>query len=126
MILHAIPEVETHVDTAIVKTRQPERSTQTRPLRVMQIMTRLAVGGAASHAILLTERLQAPDFHSILLVGRTEKDEGNVENMATERGLELVRIPGLGREVSLKSDLLTLVSLHQQMRRFRPDILDEL
>ncbi|MDW8206695.1 MAG: glycosyltransferase [Chloroherpetonaceae bacterium] len=94
-----------------------------RPLRVMQIMTRLAIGGAASHAIFLAERFQAPDFETRLLVGRTEKSEGSMEQMAEERGVTLTRIYGLGREVSMQSDLHTLQLLYREMRRFRPDIV---
>jgi glycosyltransferase involved in cell wall biosynthesis len=119
----AVSLSEEQRNMAVVLDKKPVQPGTGRPLRVMQIMTRLAVGGAASHAIFLTERLQAPDFQSILLIGRTEQNEGNVEYIAQERGLELIRIPGLGREVSPKSDLLTLVHLYQQMRRFRPDIV---
>jgi glycosyltransferase involved in cell wall biosynthesis len=94
-----------------------------RPIRVMRIITRLNVGGPAYQAIYLTERLQRADFDCSLLVGRLGPDEGSMEALATERGVPFTRVAGLGREISPRTDGLTVYRLYQHMRQFRPDIV---
>lgn len=116
-------EAETPLKPTVAPSEKTIHNKLGRPLRVMQMMTRLAIGGAASHAIFLAERLQKPDFETKLIVGRTEKSEGSMENLAEERGVELMRIAGLSREVSMQSDVQTLNEIYQEMRRFRPDIV---
>jgi glycosyltransferase involved in cell wall biosynthesis len=94
-----------------------------RPIRVMQIITRLSIGGTSYQAVALTERLQGPQFQSVLLVGSVGPSEGSMEALAAERNVHLIRVPGLGREISPRSDGVTLYHLVQEMRRFRPDIV---
>jgi glycosyltransferase involved in cell wall biosynthesis len=95
----------------------------TRPIRVMRIITRLNVGGPAYQAIYLTERLRGPEFDSALLVGDVGPREGSLEGLAAARGVALAPIAGLGREISLRSDGLTVGRLYREMRRFRPDVV---
>jgi glycosyltransferase involved in cell wall biosynthesis len=93
------------------------------PIRVMRIITRLNIGGPSYQAIYLTERLQDKEFESRLVVGSTSAAEGNMESMARERGVELIRIPGLGREISVKTDGMTVHRLYKEIRRYRPHIV---
>src|SRR5438034_908229 len=99
------------------------RGTAPRPLRVVRVMTRLAVGGPAYQVIYLTQYLQGPEFDCSLLVGTPSPEEGSLEPMAEGRGVPFMRIPGLGRELSLKADGPTFCRLYQYMRRLRPDIV---
>ncbi|MCC2669085.1 MAG: glycosyltransferase [Armatimonadetes bacterium] len=46
-----------------------------------------------------------------------------MEGLATERGVPFTRIAGLGREISLKSDLPTVHRVYREIRRYRPDIV---
>lgn len=94
-----------------------------RPLRIMRVITRLNVGGPSYQAIYLTERLQSPEFESMLLVGSLGPGEGSLEGLAGERGVAFRRVPGLGREISPLTDGLTVARLHREMQRFRPDIV---
>jgi glycosyltransferase involved in cell wall biosynthesis len=89
----------------------------------MRIITRLNVGGPAYQAIYLTERLRGPEFDSALLVGDVGPREGSLEGLAAARGVALAPIAGLGREISLRSDGLTVGRLYREMRRFRPDVV---
>lgn len=94
-----------------------------RPLRVSRVVTRLNVGGPAYQAIFLTQRLQDAEFTSELLTGNVGPNEGSMEGLAAERGVAFTRVPGLGREISLKSDFGTVFDLYRQFRRLRPDIV---
>jgi glycosyltransferase involved in cell wall biosynthesis len=89
----------------------------------MRIITRLNVGGPAYQAIYLSQRLQQPEFDCSLLVGKLGPEEGSMEALAAAREVAFTRVPGLGREISPRTDGLTVCRLYQQMRRFRPDIV---
>lgn len=46
-----------------------------------------------------------------------------MEGLAAERGVPFTRVPGLGREISLKSDLPTVFSIYREIRRHRPHLV---
>lgn len=94
-----------------------------RPIRVLRVITRLNIGGPSYQAIFLTERLNDQEFRSHLAIGTTSADEGNMEDLARERGVEFTRVAGLGREISLRSDGMTVARLYRIIRRYRPDIV---
>src|SRR5438552_165216 len=100
-----------------------DRPTDVRPIRVMRIITRLNVGGPSYQAIYLTERLRGPEYATMLLTGTVGEREGSLEGLAAEREVSFTRVPGLGREISVRSDGLTVGRLYREMRRFRPDIV---
>ncbi len=93
------------------------------PVRLLRIITRLNVGGPSYQAIYLSERLRAPDWECRLLVGNVGANEGSMEPLARERSVPFARVPGLGREISLRSDLATVAHLYREIRRFRPQIV---
>jgi glycosyltransferase involved in cell wall biosynthesis len=93
------------------------------PLRILRIITRLNVGGPSYQAVFLTQRLQDAEFETRLLVGNVGADEGSMEPLAAERGVTFTRIPGLGREISLRSDGPVVWRLYREMRRYRPHIV---
>ncbi|MBN1203279.1 MAG: glycosyltransferase [Anaerolineae bacterium] len=97
--------------------------TTRRPIRVMRIIARLNVGGPAIHVVLLTERLSPPDFESRLVCGHIGPHEGDMAYLADQRGITPVYIVELGRALSPVRDVITLVKLWRQMRRFRPDVV---
>jgi glycosyltransferase involved in cell wall biosynthesis len=89
----------------------------------MRIITRLNIGGPAYQAIFLSQRLQDAEFQTSLLVGELAAGEGSMEPLARERGVAFRHMPGLGREISPKTDLVTVSRLYREMRRVRPDIV---
>jgi glycosyltransferase involved in cell wall biosynthesis len=92
-------------------------------MRVMRIITRLNVGGPSYQAIFLTQRLQDAEFTSVLLAGNVGPSEGSMEPLAAARGVQFTRVPGLGREISLKSDLPTVYHVYREIRRYRPQLV---
>src|SRR5436309_2016657 len=89
----------------------------------MRIITRLNVGGPSYQAIYLTQRLQDDEFQTRLLVGSVGPSEGNLERIAHERSVPFTRIAGLGREISIRTDGITVHRLYREMRRYRPHIV---
>lgn len=96
---------------------------QGQPIRVMRVITRLNIGGPSYQAIYLNQRLHGNGFECALVAGDVAPSEGSMEGLAAERGVPIIHLEGLGREVSPASDGLTVARLYSQMRRFRPDIV---
>ncbi len=96
---------------------------RTRPIKVMHVIARLNIGGAALYVIQLTASLGAPDFDSQLVCGVVGKDEGDMRYIADQKGLPVTVIPSLGREISPIGDLATIYKLWRLMRRERPDVV---
>jgi len=91
--------------------------------RVMHVIARLNVGGAALHVMLLAAHLPAPAYENLLVCGVVGDNEADMGYVAAEKGVPVTIIRELGRELSLTGDLLTLFKLWRLMRRFRPDIV---
>ncbi|HEY7409738.1 MAG TPA: glycosyltransferase [Vicinamibacteria bacterium] len=93
------------------------------PIRVLRVFSRLNVGGPAVHVILVTEGLGSRGYETRLLVGREEEREGNLHELAVQKGVRCEEVPALGREIRPLSDLRALVTLVRAVREFRPHIV---
>ena len=92
-------------------------------IKVMHLIARLNVGGAALYVIELIDHLNQSGCQGQLLCGVVGKAEGDMQYESDQRGLSVTIIPSLGREISLMSDLKTVYTLWRLMRRERPDIV---
>jgi len=93
------------------------------PTRVCRIIGRLNIGGPAIHAILLTQGLRARGYETVLVAGREGPREGNLHDLAAEKGVEPLILPGLGRELRPHRDCAALVKLVRLLRQLRPHIV---
>lgn len=93
-----------------------------RPLRVMQIIARMNVGGPA---VLVADLMRSTDsikFEQVLVTGYCDDNESDyLDVVATD--LKAHRIVGLGRSVSVIKDLSAFVALIREIRRFNPDVI---
>ncbi len=94
-----------------------------RPIRVLRVIARLNVGGPARQAILLTKRLEARGYHSLLVTGRVGPAEGDMLPDAREAGVDPVVLPGLGRDLTFLGDLRAFLGLCREILRFKPDVI---
>ena len=92
------------------------------PVRIVRIIARLNVGGPAIQAITLTQRLDARGYETRLVRGREGPDEGNMDYLAAELGVQPTLVPTMTREPGA-GDLRALWSLVQILRRDRPQIV---
>ncbi len=90
---------------------------------ILRIIGRLNVGGPAIHTILLTALLDEERYVSHLVTGTEGATEGSMRYLAEERGLDLIEIPEMGREISWKDDVTALWKLMKLMRAMKPDIV---
>ena len=94
-----------------------------RPIKVMHIIARLNIGGAALYVIELVSRLEQAGYDSQLVCGVVGKDEGDMRHIADEKHVPVTMIASLGREISPIGDLMTIYRLWRLIRRERPDVV---
>ncbi len=92
-------------------------------IRILRVIARLNVGGPALHATLLTERLDAARYDSLLVTGTEYPREGNYLTLRGRPLERLVVLPTLGREIRGWQDATALVELTRLIRRVRPHIV---
>lgn len=94
------------------------------PFRVLRVITRLNIGGPATHVSLLSARLDPSRFETLLVAGREGIDEGSmVELGRIDDRLQLARVAELGRAISPLTDLRATVAIARIARAFRPHIV---
>jgi len=88
---------------------------------VVRIIDRLNVGGPALHAALTTRGLDARRFRTVLVIGSIEPGEADMSDLV--KGLDVVVVPSLGRELRPLRDLSTAWELVRILKRERPAIV---
>ena len=93
-----------------------------RPIRVMQVIARLNIGGPAIHALALSSRLTDAGFDVSLVRGREGPREGNMDPLAQQLGVQPILVPSMRRELGLQ-DVRTVWEMRKLMRSLRPDVV---
>jgi glycosyltransferase involved in cell wall biosynthesis len=96
----------------------------TRPVRILRVIARLNIGGPAVHVLHLHHHLPASRYESRVVAGIEESSEGNYLEMYGGARGGIVVVPSLGREIRPWRDFQALGSLMNEIRRFRPDIVE--
>ncbi|MBM3288061.1 MAG: glycosyltransferase family 4 protein [Candidatus Eisenbacteria bacterium] len=94
-----------------------------RDLRIVQIITRLVVGGAQRVAMETAAGLIERGIEAEIWCGPQEGPEGSLKGEAARRGIPLRLIPNLVKEVDPVRDLRALVWLSRELGRSRPDLV---
>jgi glycosyltransferase involved in cell wall biosynthesis len=92
-------------------------------IRVVRLFSRLNIGGPSVHVILLTAGLTARGYRTRLVVGQETAQEGNLRDLAAEKGVPCERLDALGREIRVISDIRALWGLYRVIRDFRPSVV---
>src|SRR5215467_6617219 len=94
-------------------------------IKILRIIARLNVGGAAIHVVNLTAGLDTSRFEQLLIVGTESPGEGSMLDYAFAQGVKPLIIPEIFNAFSLSPrDVKALGSLYQVIRRERPHIVD--
>lgn len=93
------------------------------PIRVLRVIARLNVGGPALHVSYLTSELDRIGYETTLVAGRVGPDEGSMEYVVRERGIEPVYLPALRREIAPLADAQAVRTLVRLIHELKPDIL---
>jgi glycosyltransferase involved in cell wall biosynthesis len=92
------------------------------PVRVLQVIARMNVGGPAVLVSDLMRNLDRAKFEAKLLTGYCDENEPDYLN---EIAVDVVatRIPGLGRSISIFRDLMAFFLIVKEIKRFKPDVI---
>ena len=93
------------------------------PTKILRVIARLNMGGPALHVAYLTSGLRDLGYDTTLVAGTLARGEDSMAFVADDRGVEVVRIDELGREISPLRDLVATVKLARLIRKERPQIL---
>jgi glycosyltransferase involved in cell wall biosynthesis len=95
---------------------------QDRPIRIMQIIARMNLGGPAVIVAELMQGLDSSSFQVQLVTGFCADDEADYLDEVAPN-LPVTRIAGLGRSVSLLGDLKSFFVLLKLIREYQPDVI---
>lgn len=92
------------------------------PIRVMQVIARMNVGGPAVLVADLMRNLNSAEFQSVLVTGFCDENESDyLDQVAVD--IQANKIPGFGRSISVTKDLKAFFLLVKEIRKFRPDVI---
>jgi glycosyltransferase involved in cell wall biosynthesis len=92
-------------------------------VRVARVLTRLNLGGPARQALAVDGELAKRGVKVRLFCGVPQAGEGDLFSEFERSGLDVVRVPGLGRGVTGIGDLRALWALRRELASFGPDLL---
>lgn len=93
------------------------------PIRIVRVIARLNMGGPALHVSYLSNGLEDRGYRTTLVAGSLSRGEGSMSFAAEERGVEIVTVRELARELSPLNDAVAVRRLVRLIRRQRPHIL---
>lgn len=92
------------------------------PIRVMHVIARMNIGGPAILVADLVRSFDSDSIKSVLVTGFCDEDEADYLDEVA-RDVIAIRLPGLGRSISLLKDLNSFFLLMREMRKFKPDVI---
>ena len=92
-----------------------------RPPRVLRIITRMNVGGPATHAAVADRGLRGRGWETMLAFGGVEPDEAEVDIESLD--IPVQRIPTLHRAIDPIADIRAAATVAGIVRRYRPDVI---
>jgi glycosyltransferase involved in cell wall biosynthesis len=93
------------------------------PVRVLRVIARLNMGGPALHVTYLARGLAARGYETTLVAGEVGRGEESMAFVADRAGVEVVRLPGLSRDLSPLRDAVAAWRVARIIRRVRPDVV---
>jgi glycosyltransferase involved in cell wall biosynthesis len=94
-----------------------------RPLRIVHVIARLNVGGAALHVLQLAAEQRRRGHHVLVVAGTLAPGEESMEYLVEELDVPLRQLPALQRELSPTGDARAVRELVEIIRAERPDVL---
>jgi glycosyltransferase involved in cell wall biosynthesis len=92
-------------------------------VRIVHVIARLNVGGAALHVLQLAREQQRRGHEVVVVAGTLAEGEESMEYVADELGVHVLKLPALQRPLSLRADSEAIRRLVGIIRTRRPDVL---
>lgn len=94
-----------------------------RPIAILFVITRLAVGGAPQSLLTAIRGLMGRGYRIVLATGYPGPEEGSMVEQARALGVEIHFVPSLQRDLHPVRDVRAFVALLTMMRRAQVDIV---
>jgi glycosyltransferase involved in cell wall biosynthesis len=94
-----------------------------RPIRLLYLISRLDIGGPTIHVTLLANRLGARDYECLVVCGSGSRIRGDMAYYVRQHGLEPFIMPELGHSDSPIKAAMTLWKLYRLITDFQPDVI---
>jgi glycosyltransferase involved in cell wall biosynthesis len=94
-----------------------------RPIKIINLLSRMNIGGPSVHAALLTKYLNNDKFHSLLISGSLSEGEGDMSYLVDTHHIKHHSIKTLQREISPLDDIQAVRELYRLFRREKPHIV---
>jgi glycosyltransferase involved in cell wall biosynthesis len=94
-----------------------------RPIRVAHVITRMIVGGAQETVLLAAALADRSRFDPVIVTGPQTGSEGSLHEQARDRGVEVLIVPQLVRQVSPRADLAVVPALTAAFQRLGADVV---
>jgi glycosyltransferase involved in cell wall biosynthesis len=102
--------------------REDTAMNASRPIRVMQVVARMNVGGPAVLVADLMRSLNSVEFESVLVTGFCDENESDyLDQVAVD--IQAIKLPGFGRSISATKDIKAFFLLVKEIRKFKPDVI---
>jgi glycosyltransferase involved in cell wall biosynthesis len=98
-------------------------TSEAEPLRIVHLIARLNVGGAALHVIELAAEQRRRGYEVVVAAGKLAAGEDSMDYRARELDVPVLRIPHLQRELSLVADARAIAAVRRLLLRTQPDVL---
>jgi glycosyltransferase involved in cell wall biosynthesis len=92
-------------------------------LSIVHVIARLNVGGAALHVLQLAREQERRGHDVLVIAGTLAAGEESMEYIADELGVNVLKLPMLQRELSVRADGAAILALRDVLRTRRPDVL---
>jgi glycosyltransferase involved in cell wall biosynthesis len=93
------------------------------PIKIINLLSRMNIGGPSVHAVLLTKYLDNEKFQSMLISGSLSEGEGDMSYLVDQYDIEHRSIKTMQREISLWDDIKAIKELYGLFRREKPQIV---
>ena len=90
--------------------------------KILNIITRLNIGGATIHVVQLSDILK-DKYESIIVAGKIESHEQDMSYYADKYNVKIKYLNKLSRELSFPADFFAFIELFRLIRREKPDIV---
>jgi len=92
-------------------------------IKIINILSRLNIGGPSLHAVLLTKYLNNEDYESLIVSGCLSEGEGDMSYLLDGSATTHITVNTMTREIAIGDDIRAVVELYKIFRREKPDIV---
>lgn len=92
-------------------------------MKIVHVIARLNVGGAALHVLQLAREQERRGHEVVVVAGTLAEGEESMEYVADELGVRVLKLPALQRPLSPRADAAAIRRLVGILRARRPDVL---